>query len=106
MINILLISIIMVFIIDLSGIIDEMEHALAKWLNKKEVHIPKPWSCSLCTSFWTGLLYLILTNTFTIPTITYVCMIAFLTPVTNAFLTLLKNIMIKAINIIYSLFNL
>lgn len=78
--ELLIITLLMVFIIDLSGFIDEIETALTKWL-KGKVRIPKPFSCSLCMSWWTNLIYLLCVGHFTLPYIALVALFAFLTPV-------------------------
>lgn len=106
MINLLLITLITVFIIDLSGIIDELEHSLSKWLNKKSVHIPKPFSCSLCMTWWTGLIYLLVIHNFTFITIAYCALLAYLTPVFGALMQLVKDLLTKAVNIVYNALNL
>lgn len=78
-INILMITFICVYIIDLSGAIDELEDIIGKWL-KCKIKIPKPFSCSLCSSWWLGLLYIIIMGKFTILNIAFVAFLSFLTP--------------------------
>lgn len=74
-----MITFICVYIIDLSGIIDELEDMIGKWL-KCKIKIPKPFSCSLCSSWWLGLLYIIIMGKFTILNIAFVAFLSFLTP--------------------------
>lgn len=78
-INILMITFICVFIIDLSGVIDELENMIGKWL-KCKIKIPKPMCCSLCSSWWLGLLYIIIMGKFTLLNIAFVAFLSFLTP--------------------------
>lgn len=99
MINLLIIQLLLVFIIDLSGIIEEAEKMIAKWLKVPKVHIPKPFSCSLCSTWWIGLIYLLIIGQFTIPMIGYVALLAYLTPVSYNFLILVKEALIKITNI-------
>lgn len=84
LINLLIISNILVFVIDVSGFVQEMETLIHKHFFPKypreAISIPKPFSCSLCLTFWTGLIYLIFTK-ITIPLIGYVCLLSLLTPV-------------------------
>lgn len=84
LLNLLILANIVVFIIDTSGFIQEMETLIWKHFFPKyprnAISIPKPFSCSLCSSFWMGLAYLLLTH-FSIPLLGYVCLLAFLTPV-------------------------
>lgn len=93
MIEIIYIAIICVVIIDLSGFIQELERMLKKWLGirKGEVRIPKPFSCSLCMCFWTGLIYLLCTGQFTLFMIAYVLLISILTPQIKDLIYLFKD---------------
>lgn len=78
--KLLLLTMIIVFIIDLSGVLDEMEAGLAKWLKVKSVRIPKPFSCSLCMAWWSGLVLIAVCQSFTLFWIAVVAVLAFLTP--------------------------
>lgn len=91
--EIIYIAIICVCIIDLSGFIQESEQILKKWLKiqKGEVRIPKPFSCSLCMCFWTGLIYLLCTGQFTFFMIAYVLLISILTPQIKDLIYLFKD---------------
>lgn len=99
MIDLLLISLILVFIIDLSGIIQSIENGIAKIfkVSPNRVRIPKPFSCSKCLSFWAGLIYLIVTGTFSWVLMGYVCLLAFLTPVFGDILYLVRDVLEIAI---------
>ena len=108
MINLFILTCIIVFIIDLSGFVDEMVKRLYyKYIKVGDYHtlIPKlkPFTCSLCMSFWVGLIYLLITSQFTITMIGYVCLLAFLTPIIGDILVMLKDIINKVINLIYKL---
>ena len=103
MINLLLMTCIIVFIIDLSGVIDEMEKGLAKWLKVKTVHIPKPFSCSLCMTWWSGLLYLILAQALTWKMVGYLALLSFFTPVIYNALRFFRDLFDKFIDCLYKL---
>lgn len=108
MINLFILTCIIVFIIDLSGFVDEIVKRLYdKYIKVGDYHtlIPKlkPFTCSLCLSFWVGLIYLLVTSQFTIMMIGYVCLLAFLSPIIGDIFILLKDILNKIINIIYKL---
>lgn len=108
LINLLLISCLVVFVIDLSGFVDEIVSRLyKKYVGVGDYHLIlpklKPFSCSLCSTFWAGLIYLLITHSFTIPYIAYVCLLAFLTPITGDLLTLIKDTLTKIINKLYEL---
>lgn len=80
--NLLFLSLIIVFIIDYSGIVQEVEEVLQKWLKMpNKAHIPKPFSCSLCMTWWTGLIYLIIAGQFTFMAVAYVALLSAFTTV-------------------------
>lgn len=79
-INLFLIALIVVFIEDYSGFIFEMESLLTKKLKSPiPFTIPKPFSCSLCMTFWLNLIYIIVAGKFSIINIALVCIISALT---------------------------
>ncbi len=80
-----------VFIIDYSGIIESMEGGLSKAIGFPNVHIPRPFACSLCLTWWTGLGYLILTKNLSIPHICWVAFCAAITPEINAAIWMVKD---------------
>lgn len=109
MLNIFYIAVILVFIIDLSGFVDN----ISKWIWKKlypkvkytDWRIPKPFSCSLCATFWSGLAYLGITGTFSWLMFLYVCLLSFLTPVIANILIAIKDGLIWLVEKMYELFN-
>ena len=99
--DILLITLIIVFIIDLSGIIDSIESGLSKWL-KGNAKVPKPFSCSLCMSWWVNLIYLLCIHQFTLAAIAIVVLFALLTPVFSTLLVLVRETLIWVLEKAYS----
>lgn len=75
-IELLVIAAVICFIVDFSGFIQEMEGIIAKWMKMPFIHIPKPFSCSLCMTFWCGLLYIAICGAFTVLNIGYVVLLA------------------------------
>ena len=104
MVMLLMISLVMVFIVDLSGVIGEIEEILAKMLgiSPSRVHIPKPFSCSLCMTWWTGLIYLVVTGYLNWISIAYVALLAYLTPVFKDLLLWLRDILTLVIEWLYT----
>lgn len=100
MINLLCIQIILVFITDLSGVVDYIQPLVWKWLFPK---IPykgagfKILNCSLCQTWWTGILYILITG-FTWKLLLYVALLAYFTPVTKDLLIIIKELIIKLLN--------
>lgn len=109
MLDLLIMSCILVFAIDLSGFIQVISKKIWGWMYPNVRYngwiIPKPFSCSLCSTFWLGLLYLLLTHNFTFLMVGYVALLAFLTPVIGSILITIKDFLITIINKIYDLFN-
>lgn len=103
--DLFLITIIIVYIIDLSGFIEELEKILSKWLNIK-AQIPKPISCSLCMTWWTGLIYLIIFHKFTLIWICCVALLSFLTPFFYNALLLIRDILNTLIDKLYKFLRL
>lgn len=90
LIDLFLITLIIVFIIDISGFIDEMETILSKWL-KGKARVPKPFSCSLCMTWWTGLIYLLIIGEFTLLWIATVALFALLSGVLATLLICIRE---------------
>lgn len=101
MLKLLILTCIIVFIIDLSGIITEMENILSKWL-KAKILIPKPFSCSLCLTWWIGLLYLLVYGKFTIIWIGYVALLSLLTTTIYNGLLMIRDLLNKIIDWVYN----
>lgn len=111
--NLLILTLIVVFIIDISGFFPTIGRHAYRWIfdNKKEMPENFDWDyvsiffhplkCSLCASFWTGIIYLLATGTFTILNFGYVALLAFLTPVFKDAIMLIKDILITITNIAF-----
>ena len=103
--NLFLIAVICVFIVDISGVIDSLKSAI-KWLltngkMKNSNYDLKPLSCSLCMTFWIGLIYLLCTSNFTISYIAFVCLLSASTGLLKDFWFLCEDIIKTIINIFY-----
>lgn len=96
LINLILIALIVCFIVDVSGIIDEIRKLVANIILKytkikvdyKDLAL-KPIGCSLCSTWWCGLIYLIIIGKFTIP---YIAFVAFLSMIASNISGLLLTI--------------
>ena len=71
-------------------------------INKKfpPYHLPYPFHCVLCGTFWMSLLYIIISGNFTIPGIVLCLVSAHLTEITTPLVRLVKNILLTIIKII------
>lgn len=91
--NLILIGFISVFIIDYSGFIEEADKILTKALKSKyPLHIPKPFSCSLCLCWWSGLIYLLCVGQFNLLNIAGVIVVSAFTPEILAFIYFMKGL--------------
>lgn len=84
------ITTIICFIIDISGIIESIEWWLSKWL-KVNCKIPKPFSCSLCMTFWIGLIWISIFD-FTLLNLVFVCLFATLSENISNFILIIKQL--------------
>lgn len=107
--NILLIAIICVIIIDLSGFIDSVKHFIWKKLYNplpyKDFDI-KPFTCSLCSTFWLSLIYVIIIHQLSIPVITYILVISYFTTTIKDIILFIKDFFIKIMDELYTFFKI
>ena len=103
-IELLLITLIIVFVIDISGAIEHLVYPLVKRLLKipktSRIEIPLI-SCSLCMTFWSGLIYIIGMGEFTLLNLFFVCICAFLTTHIKDLFILIRDILTIIQNKIY-----
>ena len=78
--DLIYIAIILVFIIDYSGVITSIEDFASRTAShagrKIHIRIPRPFSCSLCSMWWSGLIYIILTGNFSFKSLAIVALIS------------------------------
>lgn len=107
LINLTLMAAIVVFIVDISGAVDSLKSGL-KWIltkgkMKNSDYQLKPLDCSLCMTFWSGIIYLLITNNFTLPYLAFVCLLACFSGVIKTSILLVEDILIKITQLIYKL---
>lgn len=66
----------------------------------------KPFTCSLCMTHHINLLYVVLTGQFSIYIYMVICMLSFMSKHITGALNLLSDILVKAENKIYDIFNI
>ena len=102
-IHLLLIGAIWVFILDISGAWEEMTSIISGWLTGGAIKRPfyiKPFGCSLCMTFWTSIIYLLVSHDLTIYTLAFGCFVSFLTPRIKDVLITIDTLLAKLINLI------
>lgn len=101
--HILLIGAIWVFILDISGAWEEITSIISGWLTGGAVKKPfyiKPFGCSLCMTFWTTIIYLLIVHQLTIYTFSFGCLVSFLTPRIKDVLLTIDTLIAILINLI------
>lgn len=100
--NVVFIQILVCYIIDLSGVIQSIEEGLSRWLKVRCV-IPRPFSCSLCSGWWTNLIYLIVIHQFTLPYIVFVALVSFFSKNISGFLRWIQELLVKIEDLLYKI---
>ena len=108
--NLFIISIIWVLILDLSGFARTIDKTLYKIFYPKrpyreDAHFP-PWDCSLCMSWWTGLLYLLITHTLSLLNIAILLAFAWSTTMEKDIFIFIKDLVTKLLDLLYETFKL
>ena len=94
-------------LVDVTGVIEDMLTPIVRWLTGSKIGtVGKPFSCSLCMTFWTGLIYLLCTGNFTIVNFTVLLLLACLTPVTLMVYHLVVDLFTRMVESIYNYFQL
>ena len=102
-IDLILIQIIVVIIIDISGVVEHIEGLIARMLSLKKVSIHLI-ECSFCVSHWIGLFYLLLTGALSLKTYAIVLVLCFFTSVTKEVLWTVRDFFIYIIRLVNRLF--
>lgn len=98
-IDIVLLTLITTYIVDVSGFTNSWRSTLAKWLGTKEERLRriKPFDCGTCMVWWVTIIYTLATGQFNLPCIA-ICagasLLAF--PIGQA-LTLIKELLLTII---------
>lgn len=106
MLSLLLLSAIICFIIDISGIIDTLKHFLwKKYIKTGDYHnlSLKPLDCSLCMTWWSTLIYIIITGHFTLPYIGFCALLSLLSGNISDILRYIKDLITYITNLLYRL---
>lgn len=105
--DLFILSIIICFIIDLSG----FKYTVIDLFSKiTKIHIKDPSavklpfiSCSLCTIWWSGILYIIFNNAFTLHNLLLVSLFALFSSNISGFLQYIKELLVYIENKLYDI---
>ena len=107
LVELLLIQVLVTLLIDVTGAIEDMLTPLVKKLTGAKVGtIGKPFNCSTCMTFWTGLLYIVITGNFTLVNLTFLVLLACTTDITLTLFHLVKDFITRMADAIYTYFGL
>ena len=100
--SLILIQLIVVFIVDISGVVDSFKSLLSRVLTHNRLrgsdYRLKPFDCSLCSTFWCGLAYLIITHSLSLLTLTALCYLSATTPITLSIFNTIYDLFIKILD--------
>lgn len=102
----ILIAVICVCIIDLSGFVESIDWGLQKWLGSPLYHVPKPFSCSLCMTWWCCFFYMLIYGCLSLYGIAAALVIALFTPVIEHTVTIIRDIADRLVFVIASFFSI
>lgn len=96
-INLLLLAIVVCFIVDLSGFNKSIIHLISRILkmnikNVYDIRIPFI-TCSLCTVWWSCLIYLLIVDDLTFTTIAFTSILSLISSNISGFLSLIKELL-------------
>ena len=95
--KLLLIEVIVCFIVDCSGFIYSLKSFILRVLHlpkSRPQDLPlKPFDCSLCMTWWTGLIYLLVTHSFSIISLAMLSMLALLSSNVSGILLTIKDLL-------------
>lgn len=107
-INLCLIAVICVFIVDISGAMDSLKSGIKFILTKGKMNNSdyrlKPFDCSLCMTWWSCLIYLIIIGQLTFQYVAIICLLCTFCGLIKSSILLIEDIIIKIINLIYKYF--
>lgn len=102
--TLLLTTIFIVFVIDLSGFTDTWKGWLSRWLGVQVGRV-KPFDCSLCMSFWVNTIIALCASRDLLASLAMGAIFAFLADVIAEALHLIKDILRAVLNALYKLIN-
>lgn len=102
LLNLIIICLVNVLIIDISGFVPSVKSFISKLLTNKQLDTTnfrlKPFDCSFCMTFWTGLIYTIVIGQFTLVNLLIILLLAFMTEPIYRILLLIKDTILKLID--------
>lgn len=109
--NLFIITIIVCYIVDLSGIVDSLKTPISYVISKyykinispENINIPKPFSCSKCMSFWICLIFIIVSNELTLFNLCLCTLMSFLSKNITGFMSLISETLVWIENKLFNI---
>jgi len=106
--NIFLITLLIVFALDCTDFYETISSGLNKALTHgkfSNAKYLKPFCCSLCMTWWCGLIYVCVAG-FSVSAVAYVALMAFCTPVFKDVLLLFRDVLTRCVDDLRNYFNI
>lgn len=108
--DLIYIAIILVYIIDYSGVIPNIEDFVSRTAShsgrKIHIRIPRPFSCSLCMQWWSGLIYIIVTGNLSFENLAIVALISASTIIIADIMDFIRDLALTIISKLRDLFKI
>lgn len=91
--QVLQITAIIVFIVDISGFTEAWRSALGRWLHISIREDIKPWTCSLCMVHHIGVIYALCVQAFSLPVWVFICLCAFMAKPVGQLVVTLRDLL-------------
>ena len=100
-----LVSVLAVYIVDLSGFTESWRDALARWLGKSPAVLRPlpPLDCGQCMTWWSCIAYAICAGEFSLGVLVWCALLAFLTPFTGQLLLLVREALLWAVRRLFDI---
>ena len=98
--NLFYLAVVTVFVVDVSGVSQVLLRVVSAWTGRKWQHV-RPFTCSLCMTWWLGLLCCAVWGCFDWPHVAFVAFMAFLTTSILDAMRLIKDTITRIINLFY-----
>lgn len=100
-VNLFYIAVICVCVIDISGFVNSLKSFITRILTNGKLSSSnftlKPFDCSLCMTFWSGLIYLFIVNNVSILNIMILLLISISTPLIQDIIRTMIDLMTKGV---------
>lgn len=96
--DLILVTLIVVYIVDLSGFTDSWLLALSNYKGHKVSQF-KPFSCSQCMTWWVGIAYALCAGAFSLPVLAYIALLAWLAAPVAQLMNVIKDAIYRIIDL-------